>query len=232
MSNSNLVNYTKKSPNCTKPRHYKIDAIVIHHMAGNLSVETCGNVFASSKTQASANYGIDSNGRVGLYVDEANRSWATANREIDNRAVTIEVANCKTGGDWPVSAKALDKLIDLCVDICERNDIKELNYTGDKGGNLHMHCWYAATACPGPYLKSKFSYIAREVNKRLSQGAKTPFLVRVTVEDLYIRTGAGTDNPNKGFIKPGVYTIVETQGRWGKLKSGAGWICLDYAARL
>lgn len=232
MSNSNLVNYTKKSPNCTKPRKYKIDAIVIHHMAGNLSVESCGNIFAAKDRQASSNYGIGSDGRVGLYVDEANRSWATSNAAIDHRAVTIEVANSKAGDNWPVSDKALAKLIDLCVDICKRNRIKELNYTGDKKGNLHMHCWYASTACPGPYLKSKFSYIASEVNKRLSQGAKTPFLVRVTVKDLYIRTGAGTDNPNKGFIKPGVYTIVETQGRWGKLKSGAGWICLDYATRL
>lgn len=232
MSNSNLVNYTKKSPNCTKPRNHKIDAIVIHHMAGNLSVESCGNIFASKDRQASANYGIGTDGRVGLYVDEANRSWATSNATIDHRAVTIEVANSKVGDDWPVSDKALATLIDLCVDICKRNGIAKLNYTGDKKGNLHMHCWYAATACPGPYLKSKFAYITTEVNKKLTSVSNESYLVRVEIKDLYIRTGAGTDNPNKGFIKPGVYTIVETQGRWGRLKSGAGWICLDYATRL
>lgn len=283
MSNSSLVNYIKISPNKTSPRKNKISAIVIHHMAGNLSVESCGSVFLPSSRQASANYGIDSNGRVGMYVEEKDRSWATSNAEIDNKAVTIEVANSSTGGNWPVSNKALSKLIDLCVDICKRNGISKLNYTGDKSGNLHMHCWYAATACPGPYLKGKFSYIASEVNKRLGNStstlyrvrktwkdvnsqigayanlnnaksvvdknkgyyvfdekgnvvypttSNTNYLVRITAKDLYIRKGPGTNYENKGFIKPGVYTIVETQGNWGKLKSGAGWICLDYAKKI
>lgn len=168
MSNSSLVSYKKLSPNCNKPRNHVIDTITIHHMAGNLSVETCGNIFARSSRQASSNYGIDSNGRVGLYVDEANRSWCSGNRANDHRAVTIEVANDQIGGDWHVSDKALSKLIDLCVDICKRNGIKKLNYTGDKTGNLTMHKWFQATTCPGPYLESKFPYIAEQVNKRLN----------------------------------------------------------------
>lgn len=171
MSNSSLVNYKRLSPNYTKMSNKKNKKIVIHHMAGNLSVEACGRVFASSSRQASSNYGIGSDGRVGLYVDESNRSWATASYEVDSQAITIEVANSKTGGNWPVSAKAMAKLIDLCVDICKRNGIKELKYTGDKKGNLVMHCWYASTACPGPYLKSKFPYIEKEVNKRLKSSA-------------------------------------------------------------
>ena len=81
-------------------------------------------------------------------------------------AITIEVAN-DGGANWHVSDKALAKTIDLCVDICERNGIKELKFTGDKTGNLTMHKYFAATACPGPYLESKFPYIAEEVNKRL-----------------------------------------------------------------
>lgn len=167
MSNSKLVCYTKISPNSTNPRNHKIDKITIHHMAGNLSVETCGNVFAPASRQASSNYGIDSDGRVGMYVSEMNRSWCTSSRENDHRAVTIEVANDEIGGNWHVSDKALTKLIDLCVDICQRNGIEKLNYTGDKSGNLTMHKWFANTNCPGPYLESKFPYIAAEVNKRL-----------------------------------------------------------------
>lgn len=165
MSNSKYVEYTKISPHRTSPRNHKIDKITIHHMAGNLSIETCGSVFQSRR--ASSNYGIGTDGRVGMYVEEKDRSWASSNAANDHRAVTIEVANSKTGGDWLVSDKALAKLIDLCVDICQRNDIKELNYTGNKNGNLTMHSYFAATACPGPYLKSKFPYIAAEVNKRL-----------------------------------------------------------------
>lgn len=173
MSNSPLVNYVKISPNKSSPRNNKIKKITIHHMAGNLSVETCGNVFAPTSRQASSNYGIGSDGRVGMYVEEKDRAWTSSNADNDNQAVTIEVANNGGAPNWPVSDKAMAKLIELCVDICERNGIEKLNFTGDKSGNLTMHKYFAATACPGPYLESKFQYIADEVNKRLGAGGQS-----------------------------------------------------------
>lgn len=169
MSNSSLVNYTAISPNSSNPRNNKIKKITIHHMAGNLSVETCGRVFNGKNRQASSNYGIGSDGRVGMYVEEKNRAWTSSSPSNDNQAITIEVAN--DGGantNWHVSDKALAKLIDLCVDICKRNGIASLNYTGDANGNLTRHNMFANTTCPGPYLQSKFPYIASEVNKRLN----------------------------------------------------------------
>lgn len=172
MSNSSLVNYTKISPNKSK-RTGTISKITIHHMAGNLSVESCGNVFASSSRQASSNYGVGSDGRIGLYVPEDYRAWTSSNSANDNVAVTIEVANCGGSPDWKVNDKALEATIALCVDICKRNGIKALNYTGDKNGNLTRHNMFAATTCPGPYLQSKFSYIANEVNKRLGNDGTT-----------------------------------------------------------
>ena len=171
MNNSNLINHTHLSPNCNSPRNHKIDKITIHHMAGNLTVERCGELFANAARQASSNYGIGSDGRVGLYVDEANRAWTSGNGENDHRAITIEVANDGGSPNWHVSDKALAKLIDLCVDICKRNGIEKLNFTGDKNGNLTMHKWFQATSCPGPYLESKFPYIAEQVNKRLAPEA-------------------------------------------------------------
>lgn len=171
MSNSKLVSYTKISPNRTDPRNHKIDTITIHHMAGNLSVETCGEVFRPTSRKASSNYGVGSDGRIALYVDEANRAWTSGNAANDNRAVTIEVANDGGAPDWHVSDKALEATIELCVDICQRNGIAALNYTGDTSGNLTMHKWFQATACPGPYLERKFSYIAGEVNRRLKAAA-------------------------------------------------------------
>lgn len=174
MSNSSLVNYVKISPNSNNPRKHKIDTITIHHMAGNLSVETCGAVFASSSRQASSNYGVGSDGRIGMYVEEKNRAWTSSNSANDHRAVTIEVANDGGAPNWHVSDKALEATIKLCVDICKRNDIERINFTGDKSGNLTMHKWFAATLCPGPYLESKFPYIAAEVNKRLGVAAETP----------------------------------------------------------
>ena len=171
MSYSNLVEHVRLSPNCTKPRNKKINAIVIHHMAGNATVENCGEWFAQTTTGASSNYGVGTDGRVACYVEEENRSWATCNGGIDNRAITIEVANCGGGPDCPVSDQALEATIALCVDICKRYGFT-LNYTGDKSGNLHMHKWYADTDCPGPYLGSKFPYIAEEVNKRIGANAE------------------------------------------------------------
>lgn len=168
MSNSPLVDYTLISPNSTNPRNKKISKITIHHMAGKLNVEQCGKVFQPVSRQASSNYAVDSDGKVGMYVEEKNRSWASSSRENDHMAVTIEVAN-DGGANWHVSDKALEKTIDLCVDICKRNDIKELVFTGDKTGNLTMHRYFANTNCPGLYLESKFPYIASEVNKRLKE---------------------------------------------------------------
>lgn len=167
MSNSPLICYTKLSPNMTSPRKSAIKKITIHHMAGNMSIESCGNSFALSSRQASSNYGIGTDGRIGLYVEEKNRAWTSSNADNDNQAITIEVANDQIGGQWHVSDKAMSALIDLCADICKRNGIARLNYTGDKSGNLTMHKWFASTLCPGPYLESKFPYIAEQVNKKL-----------------------------------------------------------------
>lgn len=192
MSNSPLVNYTKISPNSSNPRNKPITKITIHHVAGNLTVEQVGNIFATKERKASSNYGVDNHGRVGMYVEEKNRAWTSSSSENDNQAVTIEVANITGAPDWKVSDIALNKTIDLCVDICKRNNIKRLNFTGDKTGNLTMHKWFAATACPGPYLESKFPYIANEVNKRLNAGAEKP-----STDVLYrVQTGAFKNKSN------------------------------------
>jgi len=164
-TNSSLVNYTKLSPHFHE-RKQKITKITIHHMAGNLSVETCGNVF-NGKRIASSNYGIGTDGRVGLYVEEKNQAITSSNKANDQAAVTIEVANNSGAPNWTVSDKAYEKLIELCVDICRRNDIKQINFTGDKKGNLTMHKMFKATACPGPYLESKFPEIAAKINEKL-----------------------------------------------------------------
>lgn len=170
MSNSSLVTYTKISPHKTSPRNRKIKKITIHHMAGNLSVEECGEVFQTR--EASANYGI--NGKeVGLYVDEADRAWASGSGENDHQAVNIELANDEIGGEWHVSDETIKTCILLCADICKRNGISKLNFTGTKNGNLTQHNYFAATACPGPYLKTKFKYISDEVNKILKNGLPT-----------------------------------------------------------
>jgi len=176
MSNSALIDYIKLSPNSTNPRRDIIRKITIHHMAGNITVEQCGNGFADPNRQGSSNYGIGTNGKRAMYVEEINRAWTSSNPANDHQAITIEVAN-DGGENWHVSDAALESLIELCVDICQRNGIKALNYTGDATGNLTRHNMFAATACPATYLQSKFPYIADEVNKRL--GVSTTTIAKV-----------------------------------------------------
>lgn len=173
MANSALVDYTKLSPNNSGQRNQQISKITIHHMAGNLSVETCGNVFANTAREASANYGIGTDGRVGMYVEECNRAWTSSSPDNDNRAVTIEVANDEVGGNWHVSDTSFNKLIDLCVDICKRNNFR-LSYDGTPSGALTRHNMFTPTNCPGPYLQSRFDEIVRLVNARLDGNGTAP----------------------------------------------------------
>ena len=239
MSNSSLatVKVPAYSGNYTKGRDYKIKKITLHHVAGKLTAKEIGRVFQAKGRCTSAHYGVGSDGKIGIYVDEKNAAWTDGNRTSNHQSVTIEVANSKTGGQWPVSDKSIQLTIKLVADIAKRNGLGKLV----AGKNLTWHSMYAATTCPGPYLKSKMKYIAQEANKINGYGTtekktttKTTtksFKVKVSIDDLNIRTGPGTKYKSKGFIKPGVYTIVETDGKWGKLKSGAGWIHLDYVKK-
>ena len=166
--NSPLTDYVYLSPNADFPRAEEIKKITIHHMAEDLDPERLGLVFGNRDRQASANYAIGTDGRVALYVEEDNRAWTSSSRENDHQAVTIEVANDEIGGDWHVSDTAYERLIELCVDICRRNGIQELVYTGDAEGNLTIHKFFNEdTECPGPYLESRMPDIAREVTERL-----------------------------------------------------------------
>lgn len=181
MSNSPLVNYTKISPNKTSPRNHKIDTVTIHCVVGQCSVETLGNIFVPASRQASANYGIGVDGRVGMYVEEKDRSWCSSNAANDHRAVTIEVAS-DTTEPYAVNAKAYAALIDLLVDICQRNGITKLVWSTNKadrvnhknGCNMTVHRDYANKSCPGTYLYERHAQIASEVNKRLGSTTTSP----------------------------------------------------------
>lgn len=199
MSNSPLVNYTKISPNRTSPRKHAIDTITIHCVVGQCSVETLGNVFAPATRQASSTYGIGYDGRIGMYCEEKDRSWCTSSSANDNRAITIEVAS-DTTHPYTVTDKALAALIELCADICKRNNIKQLLWKGDKSligqvnkQNMSVHRWFANKSCPGDYLYNKHPYIAAEVNKKLGMGA-APSTGSGTL--YYVQTGAYKNKTN------------------------------------
>ena len=203
MSNSPLVNYTKISPNKSSPRNHKIDTVTIHCVVGQCSVETLGNVFAPTSRQASSNYGIGYDGRIGMYVEEEDRSWCSSNAANDNRAITIEVAS-DTKEPYAVTEKAYAALIDLLVDICKRNGIKELVWSTNKadrvnhknGCNMTVHRDYANKSCPGTYLYERHAQIASEVNKRLGSTNIKPAPEKPSGGLYRVQTGAFKSKTN------------------------------------
>lgn len=180
MSNSSLVSYTKISPNRTSPRTHAIDTITIHCVVGQVTVESLGNIFAPTSKQDSSNYGIGKDGKIGMYVEEKDRSWCSSNAANDHRAVTIEVAS-DTTEPYAVTSAAYNALLDLVTDICKRNGIKKLVWSTNKsdrvnhknGCNMTVHRDYANKSCPGTYLYERHGEIAAEVNRRLGATGTT-----------------------------------------------------------
>ena len=239
MGNSPLVNYTKISPNKTSPRNHVIDTITIHCLVGQCSVETIGSIFAKKSCRASSNYGIGSDGRIGMYVEENDRSWCSSNSNNDNRAITIECAS-DTKHPYAINDAVYNALVALCADICERNNITELKWKADKSlvgkvekQNMTVHRWFANKACPGDYIYNRLGQIADEVNNRLKHDTvEVPFTVRVDINNLNYRSKPSMNGDIKGQTGRGVFTIVEVSNGWGRLKSGAGWIRLEYATKI
>ena len=266
-TNSPLATCTLISPNRTVNRNHVIDTITIHCFVGQVTAKRGCEVFQPSSKGASCNYVVGYDGSIGLCVEEKDRSWCTGGTDKngnpirvngisgasnDYQAVTIEVAS-DTVHPYAITEKAMAALIELCADICRRNGIRQLLWSGDKTlvgnparQNMTVHRWFASKACPGDYIYERLGDIAAKVNARLGAAGTAeapaapvsgvPYTVRITVTDLRIRKGPGTDTAAVSIIKPGVYTIVsEAAGQgaslWGKLKSGAGWVALDYCEK-
>ena len=226
-TNSKLVNYTRISPNRSVNRNHKIDTISIHCVVGQCSVETLGSIFASSSKVASSNYGIGYDGRIGLYVEEKDRSWCTSSSSNDNRAITIEVAS-DTYHPYRVKDVAYKSLIKLLVDICKRNGIKKLVWSTNKsermnhlnGCNMTVHRDYANKSCPGDYLYNLHGQIAKEVNAQLGSGTssttnKTLYRVRKTWKDVKSQKGAFNDlsNAKKCADNNKGYSVFDENGK-------------------
>lgn len=210
-------------------------------MAGVNSVEGFGNIVANPAREMSSNYAIGNDGRIGLFCPESDRSWCSSSAWNDNRAITIEVSNSAYGdaSGWPVSNAAYNSLIKLCVDICKRNGIKKLTFTGDQNGSLTFHYMFWATACPGPWIKARAQEICDKVNAQLNTsnndekknddtGFKT-YTVKLKSSDPVYDSPGGKQIATVG---PGnVFTIVEDKKvgnvKYGKLKSGKGWVIVE-----
>ncbi len=199
-TNSSLVDCTVKSPNHSGKRTHKIDRITPHCVVGQLSAERIGECFPEGR-EASCNYGIGTDGRVCLIVDEANRSWCSSSSSNDQRAITIECASDKTH-PYAMNNAVYNKLVELCADICKRNGITKLLWLGDKDTSLAYtpkkgeailtaHRWFANKSCPGDWLYNRYTQLAEAVNKKLgSSGATVDKPVDTpATEDLKFKVG-------------------------------------------
>lgn len=252
---TDVVDFGKKKSN---PRGLdKVIRITPHHMAGNMGAKECAKYhLTTTERSASANYYINGKDIV-CGVSEDRRAWTSGSPTNDYKAITIEVANSTKGPDWKISKASYDSLVALCADICTRYKI-DPHYDGTKKGTITMHKQFASTTCPGPYLSKLITsgQFEKDIKAKMNSTteptpapAPTPepskpvdksFKVKVTAKVLQIRKGPGTGYDVVGKIKDkeGIYTIVETksgkgaESGWGKLKSGAGWISLDYTKKL
>lgn len=200
-TNSSLVSYTKLSPNHSGKRTHSIDRITPHCVVGQLSAESICGCFTSTSRQASCNYGIGTDGRVSLCVEEKNRSWCSSSNANDQRAVTIECAS-DMKAPYAMNSKVYESLIKLCTDICKRNGKKKLLWLGSKSKALNyspksdemvltVHRWFANKSCPGDWLYSRLDDLAEKVTKNLSGTATSTPTTTTKKETLYrVQVGA------------------------------------------
>lgn len=230
-TNSKMVSYKRLSPNHSGKRTHSIDRITPHCVVGQCSVETLGNIFAPRSRQASCNYGIGPDGRVGMYVEEKNRSWCSSSNANDQRAVTIECAS-DTKHPYAMNDKVYASLIKLCTDICKRNGKKKLLWLGSKSKALNykpksdemvltVHRWFANKSCPGDWLYSRLGDLATKVTAQLggsSSGGTTAsglYRVRESWNDAKSQKGVfkSLDNAKRCAASNPGYFVFDENGR-------------------
>lgn len=193
---SQLVNFELISPN-SNIRSGKIKRLTPHCVAGNLAIEAILGLPAfKAYGNASTNYAIGSDSRIGLGVEETNRAWTSSSSINDNQAITFEIANNSGAPDWRMSEKAINSWIDLATDICQFYEFNKVAYK-DKPSNISikdteswintwdpgpdtmlitLHRWFAAKACPGDYFVRQLPWIVKEINKRLIKRTPESFV--------------------------------------------------------
>ena len=205
-TNSSMVAYIRLSPNHSGQRTHSIDRITPHCVVGQLSAESICGCFTSPSRQASCNYGIGTDGKVSLCVEEKNRSWCSSSNANDQRAVTIECASDKME-PYAMNSRVYDSLIKLCTDICKRNGKKKLLWLGDRNKTLNytpksdemvltVHRWFANKSCPGGWLYARLGDLAAKVTAALDteasadKAASQLYRVRKTWSDSKLQKGA------------------------------------------
>lgn len=257
------VNNNFKTHNTTK-RTGAIKYIVIHYVGATGDAKANVNAFNKpTSTAASADFFVGHKGDIWQYNPDlkSRYTWAVGGKKQsayggslynvvkNSNSVSIEMCVKNKGNqtvnspDWYFTAETIDATIELVKHL-----MKELNIPAQ---NVVRHYDVNGKYCPGVVgwnapsgsetawnnFKAKLTGSTVNLNGSTAPTDES-FKVRVSITNLNIRKGPGTNYGVVGVIKPTVYTIVDIkagQGSvngWGKLKSGMGWISLDYAKRV
>ena len=236
MSNSQLVSYTKLSPNNSGQRTHTIDRITPHCVVGQCSVETLGNIFAPTSREASSNYGIGVDGRIAMYVEEKNRSWCSSSNANDQRAVTIECAS-DTQEPYAMNSNVYNSLVSLCTDICKRNGKTKLLWFADKNKTLNyspkpdemvitVHRWFANKSCPGNWLYARLGDLANRVTSNLQGTSIKPSISATPSKSIdeiareVIRGDWGNGQDRKSRLEAAGYSYSAVQEKVNEILGG------------
>ncbi|MEF9623798.1 N-acetylmuramoyl-L-alanine amidase [Streptococcus dysgalactiae] len=213
----------------------KIDRIVIHHNAGTSDSAARRTWYISTGVGTSAHYQVTPD-KIWGCVSETSVAYHAGDYAVNQRSIGIEHLNDAGAPHWTIAEETYHNSAKLIADICQRYNIP----IDDK--HIIPHRVVSATACPGGIDMAKLIRMAQEVasgaisKTEITVKPSGTFRVKISVSDLNIRKAPSVSSKSLGFIKAGVYTIVETKQadgyKWGKLKSGIGWIALNYTKKL
>lgn len=219
------VNYTKGNG---KQNKY----IVLHYVGATGSAEANCKYFQNTYRGASANYFVGHNGEIYMCVEDSNVAWHCGAKTYkhptcrNSNSIGIEMCCRKGTNGWYFEEATVNSTVELVKELMKKYNIPV--------ENVIRHFEVTGKVCPEPYVRDSQAWSSFKARLTATTAtASGSFKVKVTADSLNIRAGAGTKYKINGKITDkGVYTIVEVNGAWGKLKSGAGWISLNYTKRL
>lgn len=221
-------------------------AIAVHWVANpGSSAMANRNYFNSTSRSVSSNYIVGLQGEVICCIPDEEMSWCTNAAN----SYTVSIETCHPDWTGAFGSKTYASLVELTAQLCRKYGLHPQHV------GVIRHYDVTGKVCPKWFVPASkggsdtadgahWQQFLRDVANAMGTGnaaasapttaaSATGYRVKVTADALHIRSGNGTSYPVVGCIRDkGVYTIVETKGDWGRLKSGAGWICLRYCRKV
>lgn len=221
--------------------------LVFHYTANDGDTdEANGKYFKNNVVKASAHYFVDDDSVTqsvpdlyAAYAVGGNKwtdCWKTGGGKLYGRvtnknSISIELCDTKRDGTIRPTEATLANAVELAKQL-----MKKYNIDID---HVIRHFDVNGKHCPAYFMDELAwaSFKSRLVDKTAApvQSASNTFMVKILASSLNIRTGPGMGHRIVGAIEDnGVYTIIEEQNGWGRLKSKVGWISLNakYTRRL